>query len=97
MRPEEEIEKRFVKKCEAIGVKALKFEITGIKGAPDRICFLPKKKVFLVEFKRPGGGVVSHHQYEFIHWLRSLDHVAMICDSWEEPLSIVKEMLSEGE
>lgn len=93
MRPEEKIEKRFVKKAEGLGLLAYKFEVHGKKGAPDRMVLLPNGKIVFIEFKRPDGGVVSHHQYEFIEELRNLGFVAWIEDSWEDPIKKLKGML----
>lgn len=89
MRPEEKIEKRFVKKIEELGYKALKFEVHGMKGAPDRIILGPEGQICFIEFKQPGGRV-SHHQTHFIRMLLALGHRASIQDNWKEALEWVQ-------
>jgi hypothetical protein len=83
------IERQFVSQCESIGIRAFKFELKGIKGAPDRIVFLPNGKSLLIEFKRPGAST-SKHQDEFIDWLNSLGHETIISDNWEYPFNLVR-------
>lgn len=51
---ESEIENYFVRKIEAIGGRAIKFNPHNNRGLPDRVCFLPGGHIFLVELKRPG-------------------------------------------
>jgi hypothetical protein len=94
-RPEETIEKEFVKQCKRLGVMAHKFEINGTKGAPDRIIFLPAGITLFVEFKRPNGGNLSEHQIEFIDNLRKMQHMVIVADSWEYPLEIVKKLFGD--
>ena len=86
MRPEEEIEKRFVKKCKAIGIESKKLNLQGEKGWPDQTVLLPGGQVMFFEFKRPGGGTVSEHQKERIKKLDNLCFDAEVVDSWEYPL-----------
>ena len=93
MRPEEKVEKKFVEECKKIGVKAFKFELKEIKGAPDRIIFLPAGMILFFEFKRPGGGKLSEHQEVFIQNLKSYGHQVYVVDSVEQPLEIVKSFL----
>lgn len=97
MRPEEIIEKRFVKKVEELDPNLMchKFEIHGKKGAPDRIVFMPGGVTFFFEFKKPGGGSVSRHQEKFIVDLQKLGYMAQVVDSWEEPLQIVMNYLED--
>ena len=94
MGPEFVIERQFVAACASIGVQAYKFEIAGIKGAPDRIVFLPKGKVLLIEFKQPGGKT-SRHQDKFIADLHSLGHECLVCDNWEFPFTIIRTYINE--
>ena len=49
-----------------------KFSYIGTRGGPDRICFLPGGKIFLVEVKRPKGGRLSEHQKTEIATLAAL-------------------------
>lgn len=89
-RPEETIEKKFVKKAKELGVICYKFEVVGTKGAPDQMCLIPGGGIVFFEFKRPGGGKVSHHQEEFIKSLQKIGQQAFVVDSWEEPLNIIR-------
>jgi hypothetical protein len=50
---EASIERRCVAYAQKHGARLDKFD--SFTGAPDRICFLPNGRHFLVEFKRPGG------------------------------------------
>ena len=67
---ERELENRCVAKVEAIGGKALKLKLEGVRGFPDRMVLLPPKgkhisgdgRVFFVEFKRAKVGVTSRQQ-----------------------------------
>ena len=93
MRPEEKIEKRFVKKCEALGIKSKKFEFQSEKGAPDQMVFIPGGRPIFIEFKRPDGGIVSYHQEEAMKWMLKDGYDCYVYDSWEEALATVKELL----
>lgn len=94
MRPEEKIEKRFVKKVSEIGCRAEKFEIVGKKGAPDRLVLIPGGEIIFVEFKAPGGKL-SYHQVEFHDMLRKFGFRVYTCETWEVPLGIVKTMMEQ--
>jgi hypothetical protein len=88
MRPEEKIEKRFVRKVYELGCRAIKWEIAGRKGAHDRMVLIPGGEIIFVEFKRPGGKQ-SYHQIEFDNMITGLGFRTYLCDTWEEPLEIV--------
>jgi tRNA U54 and U55 pseudouridine synthase Pus10 len=84
------VEDALVKSVEAIGGVALKLEIAGVRGFPDRTLFLPGGRVIVVEVKRPRGGRLSQHQMRWLHRLqalgvevavvRNLRDVAALCD-----------------
>lgn len=95
MRPEEREEKRFVKKVEKLGCKAFKFEVHGLKGAPDRMVLIPTGAIAFIEFKRPGGGEVSHHQDEFIKMLRNMGFDVVVCDNWQAALKYIQTIMEE--
>ena len=59
---EKEIEQALVKIVERHGGQCLKWVCPGRAGVPDRICFMPCGRVYLVETKRPKGGVLSERQ-----------------------------------
>lgn len=86
MRPEEKIEKRFVKKVEELGFKAFKFEVHGRKGAPDRMVLGPGGDICFIEFKQPGGKI-SHHQSVFLSMLREMGFRVSVQDDWEEAIA----------
>lgn len=94
MRPEEKIEKRFVKKVDELGCRAIKWEIAGKKGAHDRMVLIPGGEIIFIEFKAPGG-VQSFHQKEFDRELQELGFRTYLFDNWEEPLKIVKIIMEQ--
>ncbi|MGP4073141.1 VRR-NUC domain-containing protein [Piscibacillus sp. B03] len=51
---ERDVERYLKTKIESLGGLCLKFESPGYSGVPDRLCLLPKGKLFFVEVKRPG-------------------------------------------
>lgn len=59
---ERALEDRCVAKVEAAGGLALKLQIPGVRGFPDRTCLFDDRKVFFLEFKRLKGGVISKQQ-----------------------------------
>ena len=95
MRPEETIEKKFVEECSKIEVKAIKLEVQGDKGWPDRLCLLPNGITVFVEFKRPGGGEVSQHQKKKLNWLHTSKFRVLVADSWEQPLKYIEDIIYE--
>jgi len=71
-----------------------KFEVRGVRGYPDRIVKLPGVEAFLVELKRPKGGVVSEVQKVRHAELRALGwRVYLAKDRGEVDAIIKKEML----
>lgn len=52
---EKDIENRLVQAVEKAGGQALKFEVPGKAGMPDRIILVPGGRVIFVEVKAPGG------------------------------------------
>ncbi len=59
---ERSVETELVARVAAAGGVAWKVRFTGQRGCPDRLVLLPGGKIFLVETKRPRGGVVSANQ-----------------------------------
>ena len=70
-RPELEssLEERCVRRVEALGGLALKLQIPGVRGFPDRTILLPGSRAWCAEFKRMKNGRVSAQQEE---WARKL-------------------------
>lgn len=56
---EARVESRLVEGVKALGGWAVKVYPVSQAGLPDRIVFLPGGRTFLVELKRPKGGVLS--------------------------------------
>lgn len=59
---EKSVEQHLITTVAQLGGACYKFEVRGVRGYPDRIVKLPGVEAFLVELKRPKGGVVSEVQ-----------------------------------
>lgn len=59
---ENAVEQHLCNRVAQLGGMTYKFEVRGVRGYPDRIVKLPGVEAFLVELKRPRGGVVSEVQ-----------------------------------
>ena len=75
------LEARCVARIEALGGEALKLQLLGRRGWPDRTIFLPGVPVWFVEFKRPGKGRISVQQTKWHKNLRYLGHAVYIIDN----------------
>lgn len=91
-RPEETIEKKFVSECDKLGVKAIKLEVQGDKGWPDRLVLLPFSRVLFIEFKAPGGKTSIHQEMKF-DLLNSYGHKVYIFDNYEKAIELVEQYL----
>lgn len=56
------VEQYLISLVEQHGGMAYKFSVPGVRGYPDRIVKLPGVDAFLVELKKPKGGVVARLQ-----------------------------------
>jgi hypothetical protein len=63
---ESEVERYFVSQVKARGGWPMKLSIPGVRGLPDRICFMPKGRLLLCELKRPRGGRL-HALQGYVH------------------------------
>lgn len=54
MLSEKQVETRLRLKVKAAGGLALKFVSPGFSGVPDRLVFMPRGRIYLVELKAPG-------------------------------------------
>ena len=88
---ESALELRCVAKVEAIGGKALKLKLEGVRGFPDRTVLLPDGRCFFVEFKREQIGVVSAQQRKFKFMLNLLGFEVYLADTDAEFDSILEE------
>jgi len=68
------LENRCVERVEAAGGLALKLQIVGVRGFPDRSIFFPSRAPFFVEFKRDTIGRVSKQQEA---WLRRMKKIGL--------------------
>jgi hypothetical protein len=66
------IEKYLVSTVVSLGGGCYKFVVPGRRGYPDRLCKLPLGSAFLVELKRPKGGVLARLQKERHEELRAI-------------------------
>lgn len=66
---ETDLEEECVRYAEALGALALKLEIKGQRGFPDRSFFMPNGRMFFVEFKREKRNDTSVQQH---HWADQL-------------------------
>jgi len=65
------------------GGLCLKIKLENTRGFPDRLILLNDKIAF-VEFKRPGGGIVSPHQEVWLTRLNSYSRVsAAVVDDYD--------------
>jgi len=60
--PEAQVEKYLVDTIAELEGTCLKFTVPGKRGYPDRLCKLPTGSAFVVEVKRPVGGVLAELQ-----------------------------------
>ncbi len=68
---------------------ALKLNIEGRKGYPDRLLLGPLNDHFFIEFKRPGEDL-EPLQKHIINELRKLGHTVYVCESTEDAKSKVR-------
>jgi hypothetical protein len=68
---ESRLEERCVQRVEQLGGLALKLQIPGVRGFPDRTIMLPGAVIFFAEFKRLKTGRVSTQQNRWAERLRA--------------------------
>lgn len=76
---EDTVEQHFVNRVKAAGGVAYKLAFVGVRGAPDRIAFLPGGQLLLVELKAPKKKVFQPGQLRMHRRLRRVGfevHVA---------------------
>ena len=77
------LEEKCVRLARKNGFVSMKIEKTGHKGVPDRL-FIGKNRIYFIEFKKPGGGVVSKQQLFWHNLLKSNGIEAYFCDNFDE-------------
>lgn len=80
---ETDLEKQCVRLARKNGFVSMKIEKNGHKGVPDRL-FIGKNQIYFIEFKRPGGGVVSKQQLFWHNFLKSNGIKAYFCDNFND-------------
>ena len=93
---ETSVERSFQRWCRARGIVCWKLNVPGETGVPDRIVFLPGGKLLLIEFKKPGAGVVSAKQGYWVDTLRSLGFEVEIHDSLAGATDFLRRVLAPG-
>lgn len=78
-----ELEKKCVHFARENGYVSMKIEKNGHKGIPDRL-FIGKNRIYFIEFKKSGGGVVSKQQVFWNNLLKSNKIESYFCDNFDE-------------
>lgn len=78
---ESSLEERCVQIVERLGGMALKLQIPGVRGFPDRTILMPGAKVWFAEFKRIKSGRVSNQQLRWIERLSRAGFSAYVIDN----------------
>lgn len=78
-----ELEKKCVHFARENGYVSMKIEKNGHKGVPDRL-FIGKNRIYFIEFKKSGGGVVSKQQVFWNNLLKSNKIESYFCDNFDE-------------
>lgn len=81
---ESSLEERCVQRVEQLGGLALKLQIPGVRGFPDRTILMPGAKVWFAEFKRIRSGRVSSQQFRWIARLNRVGFGAYVIDSEDD-------------
>ena len=89
--PEAKIERAVVAKMRAIGVKVIKLDTSSETGWPDRIVLIPGGRPLFIEFKRPGGGVLSPKQGHIIGWLQAIGYDVQVHDNVKEAVKAIED------
>ena len=76
------LEEKCVRLARKNGFVSMKIEKNGHKGVPDRL-FIGKNRIYFIEFKKPGGGVVSRQQLFWHNFLKSNGIEAYFCDNFD--------------
>lgn len=80
---ESSLEERCVKRIEAMGGMALKLQIPGVRGFPDRTIMLGKR-IWFAEFKRIKSGRISAQQNRWAERLRKAGFAVHFIDNEAE-------------
>ncbi|MGM9969808.1 MAG: VRR-NUC domain-containing protein [Anaeroplasma sp.] len=89
---EKSVEEYLIQGIKYRGGECIKIETSSERGWPDRLCILPYGIIFLVETKKPKGGVISKYQGHVIGRINDLGTHAYIAHTREVVDSILKEV-----
>ena len=78
-----ELEEKCVHFARKKGYVSMKIEKNGHKGVPDRL-FIGENRIYFIEFKKPGGGVLSKQQLFWYNLLNYNKIESYICDNFDE-------------
>ena len=94
---EKDIEQAFLRKLKKAFpyIRAPKMTMLSQRSWPDRILFLPKGRVLLIEFKRPGE-LPTELQEECHEYLRDMGHDVQVFSNAEEAFNYVKGRVENG-
>lgn len=81
---ESSLEERCVQIVERLGGMALKLQIPGVRGFPDRTILIPGQRVWFAEFKRIKSGRVSSQQLRWIERLGRAGFAAYVIDNEDD-------------
>ena len=73
------VEQYLIDTVAVLGGMTYKFSVPGVRGYPDRIVKLPGVDAFLVELKKPKGGVVARLQKVRHEELRAIGWRVYLC------------------
>lgn len=90
---EDVVEQYLIDTVAVLGGMTYKFVVPGVRGYPDRIVKLPGVSAFLVELKKPKGGVVAELQKVRHAELRAVGWTVFLWKSREEIDDGLKEIL----
>lgn len=91
MKPlESSVENKVVRWAERRGLEFVKLNLTGRRGYPDRLFFIPGGRPFLLELKRPGEKPEKLQQYQIAR-LRKKGYDVEWTDSAEQAIAWLKE------
>lgn len=88
---EKSVEEYLTQQVKNRGGECIKIETSSERGWPDRLCILPYGIVFLVETKKPKGGVLSKYQSHVIGRVNGLGAHAYVAHTKNVVDSILKE------
>ena len=87
---ERDLERRACALAKNLGYIALK--LTGLTGIPDRLFIGPAGVCLFVEFKRPGGGILSPAQKYWITTIKALGHRVEVINTWEHAKWVIERL-----